>query len=396
MKTPSRLLFRRLGLVSALVLLFALAIPPLLNSLSRPSDPTTKKACPTIPDEENAARWLQAGADAIVWSKENQKAIGEAAILPYREWNPELIETVRSVLDNNGDALKILAKARNLRDSSYGFEDSQSRELRLKSALQLMRAARLLADQARMGFGSCDFRNAYGALETLGKMASTLEDECNIVAVLIGIGIDRIYLSVAADAVTADAGCPPEFHRIKEFMPETDLNEMLHSIFSVIGTHVRLSLAKEDLAEGKNHASAEELSELLEDWNHLIDTPIGLEQERVERLITQTDEILGIGGPGRSWKSLIGRAQSVQALRQEVNALIAIRHLGRKRGNFPFDRPDIPELRKADSFTGKPLLYTRNTDGSITLKINADERLLKYAGGRPAVSTMAPMTLPAP
>lgn len=399
MKNDRRLLYRRLGLILAAALLVGLTAPLLLHSLDRPTDPATELASfekPPIPDEKNAARWLQAGAGAIVWSKEEQKVIGEASLLPYREWSPEVVAKVRTVLDDHRDALKIMAKARNLKDSNYGLEYSRNLKWQWTSSLQFIRAARLLADQARMGFGTCDVKGAYEALGTLGKMASTLEDESGNIAVLFGIAIDRIWLSVASEAVSVDVGCPPEFDRIEALMPEAELDEMLRRTLRFQSASLRLSLAEVDSAEGENQPSDEEIVDLLESWIALIGTPVGSKREQVEELVSRSNDTLRITGMGLQWKSLLGRAQSVQALRQQVRALIALRRLGAKRGSFPTDRPDIPELQRPDPLTGKPLLYTRNADGSVTLKIDADEELLRYSGVLSAIPGMSPITLPAP
>ena len=399
MKNDQRLLYRRLGLIAAAALLLGLSTPLLLHSLNPPTDPATELASfekPPIPDEKNAARWLQAGAGAIVWSKEEQTVIGNASLLPYREWSPESTSTVRTFLDTHREALKIMAKARNLKDSSYGLEYSRNFKWQWSSALQFIRAARLLADQARMGFGTCDLTSAYGALATLGKMASTLEDESGMIAVLFGIAIDRIWLSVATEALSVDVGCPPELDRIEALMPEADLDEMLRRTFNLQSANFRLILAGENSAERKNQPSDEEIVDLLGNWITLIGTPIGPGRKQVEELVGRTNDTLKINGMGLHWTSLIGRTQSVQALRQEVCALIALRRLGAARGSFPADRPDIPELQRADPLTGKPLLYTRNADGSLTLKIDADEEFLKYSGGPSAGATMGPITLPAP
>ncbi len=399
MRNDRRLLYRRLGLIAAAVLLLGLSTPLLLHSLNSPTDPATELASfekPPIPDEKNAARWLQAGAGAIVWSKEEQKVIGEASLLPYREWSPEVVAKVRTVLDDHRDALKIMAKARNLKDSNYGLEYSRTLKWQWTSSLQFIRAARLLADQARMGSGTCDLENAYEALGTLGKMASTLEDESGDIAVLIGIAIDRIWLSVVSEALSLDVGCPPELDRIEALMPEAELDEMLRRTLSLQSASLRLSLAEVGSAEGENLPSDGEIVDLLESWIALIGTPIGSKRKQVEELVRRSNDTLRITGMGLQWKSLIGRAQSVQALRQEVRALIALRRLGAKRGSFPADRPDIPELQRPDPLTGNPLLYTRNADGSVTLKIDADEDLLKNCVASSAAATMEAITLPAP
>jgi len=398
MKNERRLLYRRLGLIAAAALLLGLGTPLLLHPLNPPTDPATELASferPTIPEEKNAARWLQAGAGAIVWSKEEQKTIGDASLLSYREWSPERVATVRTVLDNHRDALKIMAKARNLNDSRYGLEYSRSLKWQWTSSLQFIRAARLLAAQARMGFGTCDLKSAYGALATLGKMASTLEDESGDIALLVGVAIDRIWLSVASEAVRVDTECPPQLDRIVELMPKTDLTESLRRVFIVWTANFRL-LRKENPDDAP--LTDRDILRVRKFWLQRIAEPYALAKKSIDEARHQhlVDPDTAFIGSSTADAESIPRTKSVQALRQEVRALIALRRFGAEQGSFPGVRPDIPELQLPDPFTGKPLLYTRNADGSVTLKIDADEELFTHWGVSSAFATMEAITLSAP
>ena len=66
---------------------------------------------PPLPDEENAAAWLQAGAAAIVWTEREKGVIGEATLAPYDGWPEGHWSQVRATLNRHRGALETLHRA---------------------------------------------------------------------------------------------------------------------------------------------------------------------------------------------------------------------------------------------------------------------------------------------
>ena len=90
--------FRHTTLAAAAVLLIALMAVTAVRvarvvgagELQQPYDLTEIAAAdfekPPLPDEENSAAWLQAGAAAIVWTEREKGGVGEATLAPYDGW----------------------------------------------------------------------------------------------------------------------------------------------------------------------------------------------------------------------------------------------------------------------------------------------------------------------
>ena len=92
----------------------------------------------------------------------------------------------------------------------------------------------------------------------------------------------------------------------------------------------------------------------------------------------------------------IGRLQSVEAQRQLVRAAIAMRRHALEHGAYPAEPPGIPELTEPDPFTGRPLLYELQPDGSLVLELDGVVELLEQIILQSAARTVVPIHLPAP
>lgn len=208
MNITGRLWFRRIVLGTATIILLALIVHPVLNALIQTNDPaaelsTFEKA--PIPDQENAARWLEAGAGAVVWSKEDKQVIGKATMSPFTRWEADLEERVRAVIENHRGAIATLNKAIGLDQSSYLIRYSQGNQSEVPDCVPLIWSARFLLVEARLGFGSCEPDEGFRATATLERLASTLDEESTIVTVLIGAATERMLLIVATEFITTDS-----------------------------------------------------------------------------------------------------------------------------------------------------------------------------------------------
>jgi hypothetical protein len=139
-RRPIRTFLRALGLT--LGVLFALALAGSLalrvygqrrlgkarSALAQQGvllDPTSYES-PKIPEAENAAVWFQAGAAAVVLSKEDRTFILASSRLPSQEWDEERTRRARALLAVNHGALETLHRGAALSRSQASLCATQS------------------------------------------------------------------------------------------------------------------------------------------------------------------------------------------------------------------------------------------------------------------------------
>jgi hypothetical protein len=128
----------------------------------------------------------------------------------------------------------------------------------------------------------------------------------------------------------------------------------------------------------------------------LVDVPYGQQVELFEAVVDGAGCGSGTLQDLEAFAKAIARAQSVDALRQRLMALIAMRRLALEQGGYPEVCPDLEVLSAPDPFTGKRIAYARNPDGSLTLAFDGAAELLEPITVASAFKTVAPVTLPAP
>jgi len=341
-----------------------------------------------IPPEENAAEWLMAGAAAVVWSDADSDAIGAASLLPYPNWGPELVRSVRDALEHQRGALATLHRAAPLASSSYGIDNPQGTAARMPDMVSLIRACRLLLAEARVAAADGDRERALIALATMGRLASSLERESSMLTAVIGIACERMTLLAAAETLTCGhpwISQPVSLNALRGALSTEDLAATMRRSWTFeTSRDADSGAAAEVAADGVERALAF-LSELVE-------TPYGRAPERFQKV--DRDDV-PISLMVKNMSNAIARAQAALAQRQLVQAAIALRRVAITDGAFPADRSAVPELIEPDPFTGRPLLYCLREDGSAEVALDGADKLLTEIVAKNAAS-IPPIVLPAP
>ncbi len=363
---------------------------------------------PAIPDQDNAARWLEAGAAAIVWSEADSDAVGAASTTPFTGWGPELEGEVRAALHRHAGALATLHQAVGAPAAGFGLRYSEGMDLEPPELLPLLRAARLLVVEARMAFADGDEGQGVLALATLHRTATALEQERTLITALVGIAVDRMLQVVAAEAVSADrpwASQEPFLAQVETITAGFGTRRMLERVTEAWSTLFCFYLGSDarsftlasgesvDFASGCGCADIEGAAFRVMD---LVDRPYGTATTAFDDLATDTACGEGTLGDLEGFSKAVARAQAVDAQRQLVEALVALRRLGRESGAYPSERPDIEPLTRPDPFTGRPLIYVFNADGTVTLDLDGAGELLEPITVSRMREIVAPVTLPAP
>jgi len=423
MSVSDNLWFRRSVISAAAVLLIGLATVSALrfagaNGRSQPTghDLTDLQASdfemPEIPDDLNAAAWLQAGAAAIVRTNEEKEAVAPATFLPYEEWTDELRGEVRDALDRHRGALETMHMAANLERSSYRIRYSDGVRARIPDLLTLLDADRLLMLEARVALADGERQRTLDALATMTRLATSLDEESTLITALVGIACERMQLTAAAEVVASDQPWVADgevLDRLEATISTADGAELIGRVFDAWSAVMELHV--NGLATG-SEAEYGDIERTLADVDRTmvaatrsvllgrLETPYGRDPESLDAADPTTlfDPRRGdVFTDMEGFAKAIGRLQSVEAQRQLVRAAIAMRRDLLDSGTYSPTRPaGVVELAAPDPFTGRRILYQPQPDGSLVLALDGAKELLERTILASAAATVVPIHLPAP
>lgn len=397
-------------------------------------------ASPPVPDEENAAIPIRAGAMGLVLSQEDRTLVGTWAMGSVPSPTAEQVAALRRIVEANTAALESVARGARLERSNFDEElRSELPELDAKGQMSqpsgpksraplvgCINSGRLLRARARLAALDGDREQALGSLETVFSLARALYQEPLVLHQLIANAIERIGLGETISVALAGDTTPAELGRLQRMQLSTDLRaawkrvqatEALISMEAVsrarqsrrnpygIGPWERL---KDAVWGGADAAIG---LELCQEHIALFDQPAGLREPLSDRstganrirwfllgLVRPLDaakEIIRIVGTGETLRAS-ARLQATAAQRTLVRLVLELRLSALRSGAYPPDLSGFPGGAAPDPFTGKPLVYERKPDGSAVLSMPGGEALWKeVTNGMPTPCPFT-VTLPPP
>jgi hypothetical protein len=366
---------------------------------------------PEIPNDENAASWLQAGAGSIERSVEEKGAVAPATFLPYAEWSPTLERTVREALERHRGGLETMHMGVGLERSSYGIRYSEGIRAKIPDLLVLLDANRLLMLDAQVALADDEEQRTLNALATMSRLASSLAEESTLITTLVAIACERMQLTVAAEILGSDTPWVADARFLDELeatISDADGAELIGRDFDAWSAVMELHL--NGLAPGDDEVYGDiEVTLADADKDLFADTradllarlavPFGRNPNALTRTNSDTlydSERGDVFADMEGFSKAIGRLQSVHSQRQLVRAAVAMRRHVHSHGAYPAERPAVPELTEPDPFTGRPLIYEPQPDGSLKLEIDGVVELLERIILASAAQTVVPIHLPAP
>jgi len=390
---------RKLGLILAAGVLLALASGLALNLYGKSRlDRATNELenavgtldlssfeKPAIPDEENAARWLEAGAGALVLSKDARHAIGQNTLYFFHQWPPELETQLRSLVELHHGALETMHIAAPIKQSSYNIKYSDGLDAEIPDLVSLMWAQRLLLAEARLAFADGNVARGMTALATMSRMSSTIQEESAAITAIIGSACERLLLVAVVEVVTANepwAADAELLGEIGELIPPVGSGDLLKRVFhswaatidsdELFGTAFSGSKGRTALFGNLTRAEIlENVGQLLE----LVRVPFATDPDRFV-LDGSSDSAPSIHPDLQVFVINLGKVQATEALRQLVHAALRLRAIQLTSGRFPAERSEIPELAIPDPFTGRDIVYEPHDDESLRLAIVVSEDFL--------------------
>jgi hypothetical protein len=374
-----------------------------------------------VPNGENAALFLRAGAEAMNLPGDDKPQVGEMSMAPAESWSEAQRANVRRILANNGPALEPLHRAAAMTRSNFGAIawDKKTHELKAPPVLKLMTAQRLLLVDARMALLEHDSARLLADAASMATMAAGLERETPTVDLLMGIACEKMLLAAVSDAVADPSTDRETLTKLQGMVVDTDLRAgwrrsnlwqqtaIQGHVAAVMSDPVTARAPKVSLwgrflefVFGKIF-QAQQL-EIRADLIAAVDQPLGLDPSwsrrgaHQPRTVFEMFDVFESVMFGQSAKSSIGRIQSTVSLRELARIALAVRLQGLATESYPETLASLRGGTNADPFAGKPLTYERRPDGSARISVPDFEVLWKrISDARPSAQPFT-WELPAP
>jgi hypothetical protein len=351
-------------------------------------DPTSYES-PRIPEAENAAVWFQAGAAAVVLSKEDRTFILASSRLPSQEWDEERTRRARALLAVNHGALETLHRGAALSRSSFELRYREGAATPIPDERALRNAAGLLVAEGRLALRDGDEGRLLLAERSVSHLADTMTREPILIMQVVGNFIEQQALSLASEVIvgprdlqTALAGLGgalstgdrlPELRRsfgCEAAMMSTlfDGGQLLDDSLLPDDTRRTLSVLNISGYARLTHAT---LLEALLYQRALIDAPIGTllaEDPAPPTSPLQMHRWLAASlTPAARRAALAARLNLAD--RQLVGAAIVIRNAGLRQNAYPSKAPREAAASQPNALTGLPLRYTVDASGLARIEI---------------------------
>ncbi|TAM48791.1 MAG: hypothetical protein EPN53_09005 [Acidobacteria bacterium] len=389
-----------------------------------------------VPDDENAAILLRAGAEAVVLPGGDKPLAGDLTMIEAKRWNAQQVTEIRRILAANAPALELLHRAAPMTRSSFGLVDSvnEAEELDMTSTrlglagpvketekfkakmpiLKLLWGQRLLLLDARLALHNGDWQRFLTDAVSMSTMAVALERESPLVAVLIGIAAEKILLTVTSEATARPDVSLETLRSLQSLLPETDLRATWRRalLVSAVGTDRRVAAVRADPkrmgeegfgVKGRllellfGGIFAAQQRELYSDLVGVVDQPLGSNPRWADRGKARPKSMFSVfesvmfpelAGSG-------GRVQSTMSLRNLADVALKVRIEGLRTGAYPPTLAAYPEAMRPDPFAAKPLSYVLRPDGSAVIAVRDFVVLWKRVSVGPVAQPFS-WELPAP
>ncbi|MGA9750744.1 MAG: hypothetical protein WBS54_03045 [Acidobacteriota bacterium] len=365
-----------------------------------PLNPAAYRPKP-MPEEENGAVWLLAGARAVVIFPSERQGLRSLAETSSSHWSPAQVQLAGRLLQRNAPALTLLhrsstRKACDLSDAVTG---------KTGYLLPLVAAARLLAADSRDALRQGDMDRFFASAETLRRLASAQECQVELIDLLLGSYAERLLLPVIQEAASAPSLQASDMARLGALLPAVDLAAAMRRTvgYEAAGMMDRIANGTETEHLGIQLGLTRRLAlwvggsadsaRALRGWAAWAES---MGQPYARRLAPPPAQESASDNPyvfDRQGKTA-GRVQATMALRQMTAFGLEVRKAGLERGVYPAELSAFPGAANPDPFTGKPVAYTLHPDGSATLSIPGGDALYDKLSNGKIPTIGATWTLP--
>lgn len=360
-----------------------------------------------VPDVENAAQYLMAGAQAIVWGEGEMDLVRALLRTPTGQWTPGDEERLRSMIERNRGGLETMARAIPLEGSDYGIDYGNVPDIEVPNLLSLMNAGLVLGLEARVAFADGDPERGMAALETLARLNHSLRREALLISFLIAHVTEKTLLRGVTEVLASSepwARDPEILERLGEILPEEDLLALGRKIIAIDAAVVSAATLEGWADKFFDGAPEPWLSRYLTGHRRAADyldlgRAAASTSHQPQTLLHE--DIHGAADPetpeglGSAYRKAVAKGQLAMSQRRLVATALELRRLGLERGAYPDPCPDLATLREPDPFVGEPLRCEPRADGSLELRVPAASSLVKSLSLHETFWVLA-IDLPAP
>jgi hypothetical protein len=342
-----------------------------------------------VPDEENAAIYLRAGAEAVILPGGDKALAGDLTMVQSGRWNAQQATEVTRIVAANAPALELLHRAAGKTKSSFGLADPARVDEELKTKLPLLKllwAQRLLWLDAHLALRDGDTARLLDDATTMSVMAAALEREAPLISELVGVAAEKILLATVADAAASP------------HLDEAAVSDLSRALLDVdLRAAWRRSLAFEFkvpgglyAGEGGSKLRGSFISRVVYlaapsywdapyvEWMARLLRVVDLPYARSLSSLTEQRPQSGFSPLPASIPHLTqaaGRNQVILSERRLARLALAVRRKGLAMGGYPESLEAFPEASALDPFTAEHVVYTLRRDGSAQLSVPGGVKL---------------------
>jgi hypothetical protein len=352
---------------------------------------------PKIPDSDNGAIFVRAGAEAMILLGDDIPLVDKMSATPPESWTESQRADLRRIVARNAPALTLLARAVGLKRSNFGIADAAAKMEKpgpLPVLLKVIRVQRLLYDDALLALQEHDFSRVLSSAEVMSATAAALEHEPLLVAELMGIACEKMFLGVVEGAVATPGLDAAAISHLEHILVDVDLRVAWKQSLA------RVALTRLGSAASSGYRGVRKIVySILPGWYDAVAIEYCL------RLVSATDIPYGtdlghaaIAMPFNT-PDLVraaARNQVVLSQRRLARIALALRRQALETGTYPSSLSAFPEASETDPLTGGQIVYTLHPDGSAKITIPGGAKLSDEAN--PQAHNPGPFTweLPAP
>lgn len=327
---------------------------------------------PPLSREENAAVWLRAGAEAVVPAGDSD-LIARLSGPDIGAVPAEDLAAGEELMTRNGAAFELLERARGLSESTFGVRYDQGFDAELPPLIELLKAARLIRADGRLALAGGESERLRRDLDILDAMSEALARESFLIASLMGLAIDRLWVATVHDVLTSGQDDASLLQSLERELGQRDRREVLRRSLAAEGAALLAARGGPETIGGMSLGNRislylwepYQLAGLLRLHSDLSRAAEGTWAEARGRFAN--------GSQGRSstvakilFPNLLATIDKLQAnelARRLAAAAVALRLEVLATGSYPQSLEPTPD----DPYAGGSILYERRADGSVLL-----------------------------
>ncbi|MCI0658797.1 MAG: hypothetical protein L0170_17225, partial [Acidobacteria bacterium] len=342
---------------------------------------------PAVSEEKNAATWLTAGAEALIFFGEDDKSGGEKKLIadlaakPASKWSKDDDTRMEAIVARNAGGFLILDHARSCITSNFYIDYPHVASTKLPRLFDFIYAAKLLRAKARLEFRRGRLEESARTAEMLGSLAASMEREPVLIVLMVGGTVERLQLSAVQDLVQSSSENRDLLTRLGSSLLTTNLTAQYRRSLVVDSAWMMGEIYEEGNQAKPRLPSfpwamrqmpdlaAAQLLDLQRESASIVEDPYPVTRKATPPSVSRGSFLTGSWDEGvlENRLNAAARISSVLSNRRLAALAIGLRLGAEEACRYPSDLSASAEAQEPDSFTGKPLHYRVRADGSAEL-----------------------------